>query len=371
MTLNHPVRAPGLDVARSLAIIAVLVCHFLVIVPTSSPRIGVLLSYTGGAGVNLFFALSGFLIGRIALQRVDTMRDAMRFWTRRWFRTLPAGLMVAGLLALMLRPSMLNFLATITFTRGLFRDAGQSPFLPHYWSLMIEEWFYLLLPFLLLAIGRGRHRLPCLVLAWACLALLHVPAAAVLHLTYSQQASLTLMRLDAILAGVVVAGAEHLFRGAVGRLWCAAGWCGNAALFAVLLLANPVPVYDSLLLIVPPRGLGDLVHAAELSLVPVLFAVTLPAMAAWRPAHPDGAGWRAVQIIALLTYPLYLVHWNVYRVMADLSARAGLNAVAVCALAVALSLLLAWLVHTTVERPFMALRNRVAPDAPVAVPAQA
>ena len=372
MTLRlSAARAPGLDLARALAIIAVLACHFLVVAPTSSPRLGALLSYTGEAGVNLFFALSGFLIGRIALRRVGSMRDAVHFWTRRWFRTLPAGLAVAGLLLLPLHPSVLNFLATITFTRGMVRDATQSSFLPHYWSLMIEEWFYLLLPFLLLAIGRSRHRLACLVLAWACLALLHVLAAMALHLTYSQQASLTWMRLDAILAGVIVAEAEHLFQGTVGRFWCAAGWCGVAALFAVMLLADPAPVYDPPLLMVALRGVGDFAHAAQLSLVPVLFAVTLPAMAAWRPARPDGATWRVVQVVALLTYALYLVHWDIYRLVARFSGEAGLNAGVACVLAVALSVMLAWLVHAAVERPFMVLRDRVAPDAPAPVPAQA
>ena len=364
-------RAPGLDLARALAIVAVLACHFLVIAPTSSPRLGALLSYTGEAGVNLFFALSGFLIGRIALRRVGSMRDAARFWTRRWFRTLPAGLAVAGLLFLLLRPSVLNVLATVTFTRGMFRDATRSSFLPHYWSLMIEEWFYLLLPFLLLAIGRSRRRLAWLVLAWACLALLHVLAAMALHLTYWQQATLTWMRLDAILAGVIAAEAEHLFQGTAGRFWCAAGWCGVAALFAVLLLADPAPVYDLSLLMAPPRSAGDFAHAAQASLVPVLFAVTLPAMAAWRPARPNGAGWKTVQVVALLTYALYLVHWDIYRFVADVSGKAGLNAAAACVLAVTLSVLLAWLVHVAVERPFMALRDRVAPDAPAPAPAQA
>ncbi len=118
MTSRLPARAPGLDLARALAIIAVLACHLLVIVPVSSPRLAALLSYAGEAGVNLFFALSGFLIGHIALRRVGSMRDAGHFWTRRWFRTLPAGLAVAGLLLPLLHPAMLNLLATITFTRG-------------------------------------------------------------------------------------------------------------------------------------------------------------------------------------------------------------------------------------------------------------
>lgn len=329
-----------------------------------------MLSYTGEAGVNLFFALSGFLIGRIALRRVDTLRDAVHFWMRRWFRTLPAGLVVAGLLALLLHPSGPNFLATVTFTRGLVRDATQSPFLPHYWSLMIEEWFYLLLPLLLLMIGRSRRRLAWLAAAWVGLALLHVFAASALQLTYWQQATLTWMRLDAILAGVIAAEAEPLLQGSAGRVLCAVGWCGVAALFAILLLGNPVPVYDPLLLMVTPRGVGDFAHAAQASLMPVLFAMTLPAMAAWRPVRPDSPGWRVVQVIALLTYALYLVHWDVYRFMAKVAEVESLNSTAVCALAVLLSLLLAWIVHVAVEHPFMAIRDRVAPDRALSVRAQ-
>jgi peptidoglycan/LPS O-acetylase OafA/YrhL len=71
-----------------------------------------------------------------------------------------------------------------------------------------------------------------------------------------------------------------------------------------------------------------------------------------------------------MSHALYLVHWDVYRIMADLSGKVGLNAAAACVLAVALSLLLAWLVHAAVERPFMALRDRVTPDAPAPVSAQ-
>ena len=305
MTLMPSARAPGLDLARASAIVAVLVCHFLVMVP-APPRLGALLSYTGEAGVNLFFALSGFLIGRIALRRVDTLQDAMHFWTRRWFRTLPAGLVVAGLLALLLQPSGLNFLATVTFTKGLVRDATHSSFLPHYWSLMIEEWFYLLLPLLLLLIGRSRRRLTWLAAAWVGLALLHVLAASILQLTYWQQATLTWMRLDAILAGVIVAEAEPLLQGLADRAFCLLSWLGVAALFAILILADPVPVYDPLLLMVAPRGVGDLAHAAQTSLMPVLFAMTLPAMAAWRPTPPGSPGWRVIQVIALLTFALYL-----------------------------------------------------------------
>ena len=364
-----PARAPGFDLARAGAIAAVLICHFLVIVP-APPRLGAMLSYTGEAGVNLFFALSGFLIGRIALRRVHTPRDAVHFWTRRWFRTLPAGFVVAALLAMLLHPSPVRFLETVTFTRGLIHDATESPFLPHYWSLMIEEWFYLLLPLLLLAIGRS-YRVTWLVLAWVVLALFHVLAASVLHLGYWQQATLTWMRLDAILAGVIVAGVEAQLGGSARRCLCMVGCCGVAGLFAVMGLTDPAPLYDALLLTIAPRGVGDLAHAAQASLMPALFAMTLPAMAAWQPAKPEGIGWRVVQVAALLTYALYLVHWDIYRFVLRLVQGGYIGYTAACVLALVFSTLLAWVVHVAVERPFMIIRDRIAPEVKVLVQAQA
>jgi len=208
-----PVKAPGLDLVRAMAIAAVLVCHSLVILPTESARLGAVLSYLGETGVNLFFALSGFLIGRIALRRVHGIRDAGHFWMRRWFRTLPLGFAVALVLALLLHTSALNLLSVLTFSRGLVRDALDSSFLPHYWSLMIEEWAYLLLPLLLIAAGPGRRRLAWVGGAWLGLVAFHIAAAAVLHLNYWQQATLTWMRLDAILAGVLMAGLEPMLQG--------------------------------------------------------------------------------------------------------------------------------------------------------------
>ncbi len=362
-------RAPGLDLARASAISAVLVCHLLVLVP-ASPRLGAMLSYTGEAGVNLFFALSGFLIGRIALRRVHTTRDAVHFWTRRWFRTLPAGFAVAAFLATLLHPSLIRFLETITFTRGLVHPATDSAFLPHYWSLMIEEWFYLLLPLLLLTIGH-RHRVAWLILAWVGLALFHVLAASALHLGYWQQATLTWMRLDAILAGVIVAGVEPKLGSAARDYLCLAGWCGVVGLFAIMGLANPAPIYDPLLLMITPRGMGDLAHAAQASLMPALFAMTLPAMAAWRPVRPDGFAWRVVQVTALLTYALYLVHWDIYLSVLKATQAGYLSLASSCILALVLSVLLAWLVHVAVERPFMRVRDRVAPEKKVSLQAQA
>jgi len=107
--------------------------------------------------------------------------------------------------------------------------------------------------------------------------------------------------------------------------------------------------------------MGELAHAAEASLVPLLFAMTLPAMAAWRPARATGPGWRLVQIVALLSYALYLVHWDVFRFVAA-SPAGRLHPVAAYCVALLLSLLLAVLLHVAVERPWMTIRDRIVPE---------
>jgi peptidoglycan/LPS O-acetylase OafA/YrhL len=191
--------------------------------------------------------------------------------------------------------------------------------------------------------------------------LFHIFAAWTLQLNFSQQMTLTWMRLDAILAGVVVAGAEPLCKGVVGRILCIAGWGGIAAISLIFLLTDPLPDYNPRLLMVAPRTMGDLAHATEVSLVPLLFAITLPAMAAWRPARPTGPGWRLIQITALLSYALYLVHWDVFRFTAG-SPAGHLHPVAGYCVALSLSLLLAALLHVAVERPWMTIRDRIAPE---------
>ena len=97
-------RVIGLDILRCCAILGVLVAHGLTFLYPHVPPIPIgdwtfLLGYLGHGGfygVELFFVLSGFLIGRILLRTGDRLSEPselLRFWSRRWFRTLPADLL--------------------------------------------------------------------------------------------------------------------------------------------------------------------------------------------------------------------------------------------------------------------------------------
>src|SRR4051812_7704774 len=95
-------RNPGLDTLRAVAIAAVVVTHLF---PPSFTALGPkqrAVLDLGVRGVDLFFALSGYLVGGIAIreiQRLGTLR-LPAFWARRWLRTLPAYYVVLALYAL-------------------------------------------------------------------------------------------------------------------------------------------------------------------------------------------------------------------------------------------------------------------------------
>ena len=153
---------PTLDGWRAVAILAVLGYH--------SPALfglSVLHNY-GSQGVDLFFAMSGLLICTKLLQEEESrgsisLRD---FYLRRVFRILPAAfgyLAVVGMLGLLhVVPMPLGaWLAAATSTTNYYAAAvpehGLDWYTGHFWTLAVEEHFYLLLPGLLVLFNRGRR----------------------------------------------------------------------------------------------------------------------------------------------------------------------------------------------------------------------
>ena len=92
MQIDYAKRIFGLDLMRAVAILFVVFSHALWIVPELPGLPGELLRLMGVLGVEIFFVLSGFLIGRILLNQFSVAYNKAKlqyFWVRRWFRTLP------------------------------------------------------------------------------------------------------------------------------------------------------------------------------------------------------------------------------------------------------------------------------------------
>jgi peptidoglycan/LPS O-acetylase OafA/YrhL len=162
-----PAYIAELDGIRAIAVLMVLFLHILDpdtqssdALLTVAPRFLVLLIGHGWLGVDLFFVLSGFLITGILL---DNPHNLENFYARRALRILPLYFLCIALMACFYSGGGPYFLLSLAFLANFAGLLGVS--IPHgpdvFWSLAVEEHFYLIWPWLVRAFSRR-------TLAFAC-----------------------------------------------------------------------------------------------------------------------------------------------------------------------------------------------------------
>ncbi|HEX5760501.1 MAG TPA: acyltransferase [Thermoanaerobaculia bacterium] len=210
---------PALDGVRGVAILLVLLLHFTVYggpPPSALPdRIFHELAAAGWVGVDLFFVLSGFLITGILYDAKGSRRYFRNFYARRVLRIFP--LYYGSLLIfLVLLPALFPehaglqslrrdgpwywaYLSNVLVAREGWPEFGA---LGHFWSLAVEEQFYLLWPVVVLLCSRRTLMVLCLTLVAASFAL-----RVGLGLAGRETAAfvLTPARIDALAAGGLLA----------------------------------------------------------------------------------------------------------------------------------------------------------------------
>jgi len=141
----------GLDIVRALAILLVLGPHLVGKINKTEIR-G--LWYVASLGVDIFFALSGFLIGNILLAMCDQQKGILSpsmvlyFLVRRWFRTVPL-YFVMLLINFFVGKFVLHSVNTLDYRYFLWLQNFSRPldgFFAESWSLSVEEWFYFIFP---------------------------------------------------------------------------------------------------------------------------------------------------------------------------------------------------------------------------------
>ena len=202
---------------RAVAILAVVLQHaHNTILPDQYPWVAKFYgAFSGRAGVDLFFAISGFVIASALLPKIDLCNDlnkklqeTLAFWCKRAWRLFPSAwlwLVICLIFSLVFNQSQIfgtnqaNFSALVAgmfqvanfrfaqiYDQGLFYGASFV-----YWSLSLEEQFYLVLPLLVIF---ARKWLPAILLS-------------LIAIQFAQDRSMLLLvtRTDALLIGVLIA----------------------------------------------------------------------------------------------------------------------------------------------------------------------
>ena len=345
-------RSAALDALRALAVLLVLGRHF------PEPPAGCALpawmevwQRGGWIGVDLFFVLSGFLVSGLLFREYRRFGEIRygHFLARRGFKIYPAFYVMFAVVLLYAGHMGRAFVGwPIVSSEALFVQNYGPALFPHTWSLAVEEHFYLLLPLLLLAV-RGRKdapfaNLPRLFIVVAVLALAgRIATAQMLDFRLKTHLFPTHLRLDSLLFGVLLSWASHFAPVALERVWARFRWP-----LAAVAVGLTVPAFCMEI------GSGWYLHTLGLTGFYLAGGVLLLFALRW------GSAWRPIAVVGAYSYSIYLWHipvrfFGLGWLPRDVSpvTRAGVY----LALCIVVGIVAAWLV----ERPFLAVRDRLFP----------
>lgn len=356
-------RNTGLDVLRSLAIILVFMSHYSWL--TGQIIFGPL-GQMGGMGVDLFFALSGFLIGnQIFSAFTKTGKFSIKyFYARRLLRTLPNYFFVLALYFLIPfvreKPLTTPLWQFITFTQNY--NYIPSAF-SHAWSLCIEEQFYLVLPLVALLFFRKRSLrtswfIICGILIGEIIlrgtfwqVYLRHAGEDIGHLYMTHIYAPTFSRLDALVMGVSIA----LLKNYYALLWERITKHGNVYLF-VGIIGYCIVAY------VFQTGSSKEFFSSVLNYsLLALSSTALTLSALCKNSLLSKFKIPGAMLIATWSYAIYLTHKSLIHITQTILANWHLdtNPWVMLPSTIVMALTGAWLLYTFVEIPFLKLREKI------------
>ena len=360
----------GLDLMRAMAILMVVFSHIHWIVPEMDGLLFSMMSLSGFLGVEVFFVLSGYLIGCI-IYKLFTSEDfsfsgVFYFWIRRWFRTLPNYYLILFLnilIAIYLGIEFPKYLWQYAFFIQNF--AWQMPdFFPESWSLSIEEFAYIIGP-LLLYLGlfvKTKYSRSKLFLIITVLIISFFTITKIVYSNFNEVSimnywnlnlkAVVMYRIDAIYYGVLAAYVSLV----KPKFWKNLKHTSFFLGFVIILILN---------VFITRRGIFIEFHSWFWNLF--YLPINSIAIMLWLPflsqlnKVPNFVS-KPITFLSVISYSMYLLHYSIilqllkfYLPTEDLAI---FDIVIYILVYLCLTVLLSYLLYTFYERPIMNLREK-------------
>lgn len=361
-------RIYGLDIVRVVAILLVLMSHSVLLVyPNSDHALITVVKFFGALGVDIFFVLSGFLIGTILIKQIEAKntkpKHFVNFWLRRWFRTLPNYYLVL----------LVNIVLLFVFTGGgnqsLYKyglflqnfNQPQSAFFPESWSLSIEEFAYIIGPLLLLVLAwfttlKKRHFLIMTIVVITLITINRIAFnTAVTTLNYETWSAairkVVIYRIDSIYYGFIAAYVAFYYP----KFWAHKRYL-LTSIGAVLFI---VMHFSLAWLQLQPTIHSTFYNVFYLPLLSISIALVFPLFTQLKQGQ---FAVKPITYISVLSYAIYMVNYSIVLLsiqhLIDVNALLGIEKLLLVLCFWGITFLLSHQLYTKFEKPIMDIRDK-------------
>lgn len=343
----------GLDLLRSVAILIVVLVH------SNLEYIRDFIPFPLPDGVDLFFVLSGYLIGMMLIKTAERhqafdLKVAMNFLQRRWFRTLPNYFLFLFINMILVHFGLITgFLNKYALTYLVFFQNFYKPYdflFWESWSLCVEEWFYLLFPVLLIVLFRLKIKgfkikqmLFTAILLFLLFPLVYRLLQFHFHVNLDYDLyyrKLVLTRLDTIGVGLLGAFIHYYYQSIWNKLKQVSCLLGVASIILLTALNLEKGFFQSIFF--------NVLFAFSVLLI-------IPQLSSWKE---EKIPFKPVRFISKISYSMYLIHVPLLELAAKYvpySSKAGSVLFYIAYWMVLLCL--SYLVYKLYEKPLMNLRE--------------
>lgn len=364
---QNKTRIFGLDIIRSVAILMVVFSHLYYLIDSKNALFISISGLLGFFGVELFFVLSGFLIGTILLRQfLDnsfTIKEVMRFLKRRWFRTLPnyylilfINVFIAFQLGYLTNDAWKYFLFLQNFSQYSITFFTES------WSLSIEEWTYILAPIFLLFVWKlhfKNKKVSFIVSVLILILIFHLiryfnylelPITDI-NLWNTNIKSVVWYRIDSILFGFVVAWLVYFFRNKLKKIRI------YLLIIAFHLFLFQFVIMNSIGYDIATSPLYYNVYYFSLTSLTIILA--MPFFVFWENSKYFN---KPVLFISNTSYSIYLLHYSIISVLLKFvisSNNLVLHPLLILLFYLIITLFLSYILYRFYEKPLMNLRDKI------------